>query len=72
MDFDQPEVSYFNHRSGHATIPEIKWEEPLEVEIQHFVDCIIKKIPCLTGVEHAKKVVRILEAGSKRKILSET
>jgi predicted dehydrogenase len=72
MDFDKPEPFNFNHRSGDVVVPIIKWEEPLEVEIQHFVDCIIKKIPCLTGVEHAKKVVRILEAGSKRKILSET
>ena len=72
MDFDKPEPFNFNHRSGDVVVPIIKWEEPLEVEIQHFVDCILKKIPCLTGVEHAKKVVRILEAGSKRKILSET
>ena len=72
MDFDKPEPLNFNHRSGDVVVPEISWEEPLKLEVQHFVDCIQKKIPCLTGVEHAKKVVRILEAGSKRKILSET
>ncbi len=64
MDFDQPEVSYFNHRSGHATIPEIKWEEPLKVEIEHFADCVMSGAPCLTGVDHAKKVVTVLEQAS--------
>ena len=65
MDFDYPKPLKFNHRSGDATVPEIDWEEPLKVEIQHFVDCILKKTPCLTGFEHAKKVVSILEAGNK-------
>ena len=72
MDFDKPEPLNFNHRSGDVVVPEISWEEPLKLEVQHFVDCIQKKIPCLTGVEHAKKVVSILEAGSKRRVLSET
>ena len=65
MDFDYPKPLKFNHRSGKATVPVIDWEEPLKVEIQHFVDCILKKTPCLTGFEHAKKVVSILEAGNK-------
>jgi predicted dehydrogenase len=65
MDFDYPKPLKFNHRSGDATVPEIDWEEPLKDEIQHFVDCILKKTPCLTGFEHAKKVVSILEAGNK-------
>ena len=71
MDFDQPEVSYFNHRSGHATIPEIKWEEPLQVEIEHFVDCVMGGVPCLTGVGHAKKVVSVLEQASTEPVLFE-
>ena len=61
MDFDQPEVSNFNHRSGHATVPVIKWEEPLKVEIEHFVDCVMGGAFCLTGVDHVKKVVTVLE-----------
>ena len=71
MDFDQPEVSYFNHRSGHATIPEIKWEEPLKVEIEHFADCVMSGAPCLTGVDHAKKVVAVLEQASTALVFSE-
>ena len=71
MDFDLPEVSNFNHRSGHATVPEIKWEEPLKVEIEHFADCVMDGAPCLTGVEHAKKVVTVLEQASTEPIFSE-
>ena len=71
MDFDLPEVSNFNHRSGHATVPEIKWEEPLKVEIEHFADCVMSGAPCLTGVEHAKKVVTVLEQASTEPIFSE-
>ena len=65
MDFDKPEMPNFNHRSGDATIPEIDWEEPLKVEIDHFMDCIQYNTPCLTGVDHASKVVSILEAGTE-------
>jgi len=64
MDFDNPEPFNFNHRSGDATIPEITWEEPLKVEIQHFVDCILNNETCLTGVKHARQVVSILETGA--------
>jgi predicted dehydrogenase len=64
MDFDQPQMSNFNHRSGHATVFEIKWEEPLKMEIEHFVDCALSGTSCLTGVEHAKKVVSVLEQAS--------
>ena len=72
MDFDKPEHLNFNHRSGDVVVPIIKWEEPLKVEIQHFVNCILKKTTCLTGVDHAKKVVKILEAGSQGGVLFET
>ena len=64
MDFDKPNPLNFNHRSGDVVVPEIAWEEPLKVEIQHFVDCILKKTPCLTGVDHAKQVVAVLEQAS--------
>ena len=71
MDFDKNEPSNFSHRSGKATVPVIDWEEPLKVEMQHFVDCILYKTPCLTGVEHARQVVSILVAGSEKLVLSE-
>jgi len=63
MDFDCPEDFSFNHRSGNVFLPKIDWQEPLKVEIDHFVECILKGIDCLTGVKHAKEVVKILSKG---------
>jgi hypothetical protein len=53
----------FNHRSGDVVLPKIDYKEPLSVEIDHFVDCIQNGTKCLTGVDHAKKVVEILAGG---------
>jgi len=41
-------------------MPKINFKEPLKVEIDHFFDCIEKGIPCLTGIDHARKVLEIL------------
>jgi predicted dehydrogenase len=60
MDFDNPNFFKFNHRSGDVYLPKIQFEEPLKIEIAHFVDCIQNGVECLTGTEHAKKVVEIL------------
>jgi len=65
MEFDNPATPNFNQRSKDTLVPIIDWEEPLKSEVEHFVDCILNKIPCLTGVEHARQVVSILEAGSQ-------
>jgi predicted dehydrogenase len=62
MDFDDPSTFSFNHRDGDVTIPRIKWVEPLKSEIQHFFDCILNNEPCITGTDHAAKVVNILRA----------
>ena len=61
MDFDNPQVSRFNHRSGDILIPEVKFAEPLRVEAQHFADCIRNSQEPLTGLLHARTVVSILE-----------
>ena len=65
MDFDNPNTFSFNHRSGEVYIPVINWTEPLKTEIDHFLDCIINKTKCITGYDHAEKVVSILEQASK-------
>ena len=65
MDFDNQSFPVFDHRSGDVLMPKINFKEPLSVEIDHFIDCIEKGIPCLTGIEHAKRVVRILEMASQ-------
>lgn len=65
MDFDDPNFFKFNHRSGDVLFPKINFTEPLKVEIAHFIDCIENGTECMTGVEHAKKVIGILEAATK-------
>ncbi|MFX0194931.1 MAG: Gfo/Idh/MocA family protein [Candidatus Hodarchaeota archaeon] len=62
MDFDNQHFQTFNHRSGDVVLPKIDFQEPLSVEIDHFIDCINNGTQCLTGINHAKKVVAILSA----------
>jgi len=64
MDYDNQYFKTFNHRSGDVVLPKIDFQEPLKVEIDHFLDCIEKGVPCLTGIDHAKKVVAILAGTS--------
>jgi predicted dehydrogenase len=65
MDFDNQSFPIFNHRSGDVLMPKIDFEEPLKVEIDHFIDCIEGRTECISGIEHARKVVEILEAASR-------
>ncbi len=66
MDFDNPEALNFNHRSGDKMVPKIGWKEPLKVEVEHFTNCVMAGLPCLTGVDHAKKVLSVLEQASTK------
>ena len=67
MDFDNQNFPVFDHRSGDVLMPKINFKEPLSVEIDHFIDCIETGTPCLTGIEHAKRVVGILEMASQER-----
>jgi len=60
MDYDNPHFQTFDHRSGDVLLPKIDFKEPLKVEIEHFIDCIENGTKCITGVDHARKVVEIL------------
>ena len=62
MDFDKTDFMKFDYRSGDVLLPKIDFVEPLRTEIEHFMDCIENKTPCLTGPEHAKGVIRILSS----------
>jgi len=64
MDYDNPHIQRFDHRSGDVLLPKIDFKEPLRVEIEHFIDCIQNGTKCLTGVDHAKKVVQILSTNN--------
>jgi len=59
MDFDEKSFTYHN-RNQELYVPNIDWEEPLKVEIDHFFDCIIDNISCISGIDHARTVVKIL------------
>jgi predicted dehydrogenase len=60
MDYDNQAFPIFNYRSGDILLPRVDYQEPLSAEINHFLDCIEYGAKCMTGVEHAKKVVAIL------------
>jgi predicted dehydrogenase len=64
MDYDHPHFQEFDHRSGDVLLPKIDFKEPLQVEIDHFIDCVENGTKCLTGLDHAKKVVKILSMGT--------
>jgi len=61
MDFDNPRRLQFDHRSGDILMPQIKFSEPLRAEAEHYVDCIRNGRAPLTGIDHARTVVSILE-----------
>lgn len=53
-------------RSGDVSIPNLKFEEPLKLEIQHFVDCINGKCKQpLSGWQQGYEVVNVLEAAQE-------
>jgi len=60
MDYDKSGICTFKQRSGDLIYPHIDFKEPLEIEVTHFIDCIMNNTECLTGTKHAKEVVRIL------------
>lgn len=70
MDFDRIDNKGFNHRSGNTRSAQVHWIEPLRIEVDHFADCITNGVSCLTGVEHASKVVSVLEKASSYSLLS--
>jgi predicted dehydrogenase len=61
MDFDNPQRAQFNYRSGDIVLPEIKFREPLRVEAEHFIECVRTGQAPLTGLQHARNVVSVLE-----------
>jgi predicted dehydrogenase len=67
MDYDwaQPEFSY---RTGNILLPQVSFKEPLRVEAQHFVDCVRSGAVPLTGPDHARHVVDVLERASLAKV----
>lgn len=72
---DLPDIESFGHfqimhRTGDIYIPKIDFKEPLHIECQHFIDCIVHGGACLTDGSNGLEVVRILEKAQK--ILQQT
>lgn len=67
MDYDDKDFSNYQllHRFGDILLPRIPFREPLKVESAHFVECIQTGATPLTGPQHGRDVVAILEAGQR-------
>jgi len=61
-DLTQPPTSY---RYGDITAPFVPLGEPLAVEDDHFVECIVTGAPCLTDGLVGLAVVEVLEAAQE-------
>jgi predicted dehydrogenase len=55
---------HYSYHYGDSYIPYIKQEEPLKLEVQHFLDCIEKGTKPLTSGLEGLELVKILEAAS--------
>ncbi len=56
---------HYSYHYGDRYIPYVKLDEPLRVECQHFLDCIVEAKEPLSNGKQGLEVVRILEAASK-------
>jgi predicted dehydrogenase len=55
----------YSYHHGDVYVPYIKQEEPLKMEMRHFVECIKEGIQPVTGGPEGMEVVRILEASNQ-------
>jgi predicted dehydrogenase len=65
MDYDNFNNFQLFHRAGDILLPKINFQEPLQVETAHFLDCVRTGQMPLTGPQHARNVVSVLEAGQQ-------
>jgi predicted dehydrogenase len=65
MDYDFFDNYQLIHRAGDILLPRIHFQEPLKVETSHFLECVRSGEPPITGPQHGRSAVSILEAGQK-------
>jgi predicted dehydrogenase len=65
MDYDNFSHFKLQSRVGDVLLPKVNFKEPLQVEASHFVECVASGTTPLTGPDHARAVVAVLEAGQK-------
>lgn len=65
MDYDHFNRYQIFHRAGDIILPRIDFQEPLKIEAAHFLDCVRTGATPLTGPQHARDVVSVLEMGDR-------
>jgi predicted dehydrogenase len=65
MDYDNFNNYQILHRSGDIFIPKINFQEPLKIEVAHFLDCVATGKTPITGPKHARDVVAVMEMVQK-------
>lgn len=65
MDYDHQDAYQIRHRTGDIHLPHIDFQEPLKLEAAHFLECVRTGQTPLTGPDHARDVVSVLEAGHR-------
>ncbi len=58
-------AAYAESRDGDVHIPQIPMTEPLQLQLQHFIDCVETGVEPLTNFDHAARVVQILDAAQQ-------
>jgi hypothetical protein len=54
----------YSYHHGDVYVPYIKQDEPLKMEMRHYIECIKEGIQPITGGPEGMEVVRILEASN--------
>jgi len=55
---------HYAYHYGDSYLPCVRQEEPLKIETQHFIDCILNKTQPISNARNGRDVVKILEASS--------
>jgi predicted dehydrogenase len=58
----QTYAEYLALRNGDINIPHLEMKEPLQIECQHFLDCIKNDTQPVSDGENSLRVLRVLEA----------
>ncbi|MEW6008455.1 MAG: Gfo/Idh/MocA family oxidoreductase [Candidatus Omnitrophota bacterium] len=58
-------AEYLALRDGDINIPRIEMKEPLQIECQHFLDCIMNNHKPITNGENGLEVLKVLSAAQK-------
>jgi predicted dehydrogenase len=64
-DFDSFDKFQLIQRAGDVLLPKVDFVEPLKIQCQHFVDCIVNNQRPLSDGENGLQVVSILEAAQQ-------